>query len=57
VRAAASGSADAAVNRAALAARLKGAVDLDTIREELADVVQTTLEPASVWVWTQHRVL
>ena len=37
---------------AAFAARLKDAVDLDTIREELADVVQTTLEPAGVRVWT-----
>jgi hypothetical protein len=37
---------------AAFAARLKDAVDLDTIREELASVVQTTLEPASVRIWT-----
>jgi hypothetical protein len=47
--------ADQAV--AAFAARLKDAVDLDTIREELAGVVQTTLEPASVRVWTARLPL
>jgi hypothetical protein len=47
--------ADQAV--AAFAARLKGAVDLDTIREDLADVVQTTLEPAGVWIWTARPSL
>jgi hypothetical protein len=43
--------ADAAV--AAFAARLKDAVDLDAVRDDLADVVHAALEPAhvSVWVW------
>jgi hypothetical protein len=40
---------------AAFAARLKDAVDLDTIREDLARVVQTALEPAHVSVWTSRR--
>ena len=40
---------------AAFAARLKDAVDLDAVRKDLASVVQTTLEPASVWVWTRPR--
>jgi hypothetical protein len=40
---------------AAFAARLKDAVDLDAVRDDLASVVRTALEPASVWVWTgQH---
>jgi hypothetical protein len=40
---------------AAFAARLKDAVDLDTVRADLASVVQTALEPAHVWVWTGGR--
>ena len=40
---------------AAFAARLKDAVDLDTVREDLACVVQTALEPAHVSVWTSRR--
>jgi hypothetical protein len=32
------------------AARLKDAFDLDTIRDDLASVLQTALEPAHVWV-------
>jgi len=36
---------------AAFAARLKDAVDLDSVRTDLAAVVQRTLEPAHVWVW------
>jgi hypothetical protein len=43
---------DADETVAAFAARLKDAVDLDTVRADLATVVQTTLEPAQVWVWT-----
>jgi hypothetical protein len=39
----------------AFAARLKDAVDLDSVRADLASVVQTALEPAHVWVWTQER--
>ncbi len=40
---------------AAFAARLKDAVDLDTVRADLATVVQTALEPAHVRVWTRER--
>jgi hypothetical protein len=36
---------------AAFAARLKDAVDLDTVRDDLAGVVHQTLEPAHVSVW------
>jgi hypothetical protein len=39
----------------AFAARLKDAVDLDTICQDLASVVQTALEPAYVSVWTSRR--
>jgi hypothetical protein len=46
---------DADETVAEFAARLKDAVDLDAIRAGLADVVQTALEPAHVWVWTQER--
>ena len=42
--------ADQAV--AAFAARLKDAVDQDTVRKDLARVVQVALEPAHVSVWT-----
>ena len=48
---------DAGQTVAAFAARLEDAVDLDAIREELAGVVQTTLEPASVRVWTARPPL
>jgi MFS family permease len=46
---------DAEATVAAFAARLKDAVDLDTVREDLTSVVQTALEPASMWVWTSRR--
>jgi hypothetical protein len=46
---------DAGQTVAAFAARLKDAVDLDTICHELASVVQTALEPAHVSVWTSRR--
>jgi hypothetical protein len=46
---------DAEATVAAFAARLKDAVDLDTVRDDLASVVQTALEPARVCVWTNHR--
>ena len=39
----------------AFAARLQDAVDLDTIREDLAGVVQAALEPAHVTLWTAPR--
>ncbi len=44
---------DAETTVAAFAARLKDAVDLDTVRSDLASVVQTALEPAQVRVWTR----
>jgi hypothetical protein len=43
---------DADQTVAAFAARLKDAVDLDTVRDDLARVVQAALEPAHVSVWT-----
>jgi hypothetical protein len=36
---------------AAFAARLKDAVDLDSVRSDLAGIVQQTLEPAHISVW------
>jgi hypothetical protein len=46
---------DADQTVAAFAARLKDAVDLDTVREDLARVVQAALEPAHVSMWTSRR--
>ncbi len=46
---------DADQTVAAFAARLKDAVDLDTVCEDLARVVQAALEPAHVSVWTSRR--
>jgi hypothetical protein len=46
---------DADVMVAAFAARLKDAVDLDSIRDDLAGVVQKALEPAHVSVWISQR--
>jgi hypothetical protein len=46
---------DAEATVAAFAARLKDAVDLDTVRDDLASVVQTALEPAHLRVWTSQR--
>jgi hypothetical protein len=40
---------------AAFADRLKDTVDLDAVRDDLSGVVQSTLEPAHVWVWTSPR--
>jgi len=40
---------------AAFAVRLKEAVDLDSVRGDLASVVQQTLEPAHVSVWLNER--
>jgi hypothetical protein len=40
---------------AAFAARLKDAVDLDSVRNDLTGVVQRTLEPAHVSVWISRR--
>jgi hypothetical protein len=38
----------------AFAARLKDAVDLDSIRDDLAGTVDQALEPAHVSVWVSH---
>ena len=46
---------DADVTVAAFSARLKDAVDLDTVRHELASVVQSALEPARLSVWISER--
>jgi hypothetical protein len=46
---------DAETVVAAFAARLKDAVDLDLVRDDLAGVVQQTLEPAHVSVWMSER--
>jgi hypothetical protein len=46
---------DADETVAAFAVRLKDAVDLDTVRADLATVVQAALEPAQVWIWTSGR--
>ena len=40
---------------AAFAARLKDAVDLDSVRDDLAGVVQQALEPAHISVWISQR--
>jgi hypothetical protein len=40
---------------AAFAARLKDAVDLDSVQNDLTGVVQRTLEPAHVSVWVSRR--
>jgi hypothetical protein len=40
---------------AAFAGRLKDAVDLDSVRDDLAGVVQETLEPAHISVWLSER--
>jgi hypothetical protein len=45
--------ADLAVS--AFAARLKDAVDLDSVRDDLATVVQRALEPAHISVWMNER--
>jgi hypothetical protein len=42
---------DAGRTVAAFAARLQDTVDLDSVRDELAGVVQQALEPAHVSVW------
>ena len=46
---------DADQTVAAFSARLKDAVDLDTVREDLADVVRAALEPAHLAVWTRPQ--
>ena len=46
---------DADKTVAAFASRLKDAVDLDSVRDDLASVAQKTLEPAHVSVWISRR--
>ena len=46
---------DADQTVAAFAARLKDAVDLDSVRDDLAGVVHQALEPTHVSVWISHR--
>jgi hypothetical protein len=46
---------DADATAAAFAARLKGAVDLNTVRDDLTHVVQNALEPAHISVWVSQR--
>jgi hypothetical protein len=46
---------DADKTVAAFAARLKDAIDLDAVQDDLAGVVHQTLEPAHVSVWISQR--
>jgi hypothetical protein len=46
---------DADQTVAAFAARLKDAIDLDSVRDDLAGVVQHALEPAHLSVWVSGR--
>jgi uncharacterized membrane protein len=46
---------DADQTVAVFAARLKDAVDLDAVRDDLASVVHQALEPAHVSVWISQR--
>jgi hypothetical protein len=46
---------DADQTVAAFAARLKDAVDLDSVRGDLASVVYQALEPVHVSVWISER--
>jgi hypothetical protein len=45
---------DADTTVAAFAARLKDAVDLDTVRDDLADVVHAALQPTHISLWTDQ---
>jgi hypothetical protein len=46
---------DADQTVAVFAARLKDAVDLDSVRDDLVGVVNRALEPAHISVWISHR--
>ena len=46
---------DADQTVAAFAARLMDAVDLDSVRDDLAGVVNQALQPAHVSVWSRPR--
>ena len=45
---------DADQTVAAFAVRLKDAVDLDTVQDDLAEVVQRALEPAHLTLWVSE---
>jgi len=47
---------DAERTVAAFAARLKDAVNLDSVCDDLAVVVQQALEPAHLSVWLSHQL-
>ena len=49
------GRYDADQTVAAFAARLKDAVDLDSVHDDLASVVHQALEPAHVSLWISQR--
>ncbi len=46
---------DADQTAAVFAARLKDAIDLDAVRDDLASVVHQALEPAHVSLWISQR--
>ena len=46
---------DAEQTVAAFAARLQDAVDLDSVRDDLASVVRKALEPTQLSVWISQR--
>jgi hypothetical protein len=48
---------DADATVAAFSARLRDAVDLDTVQTELLDVVQRAVEPAHVTIWLRSQSL
>ena len=43
---------DAELTAAAFAARLRDAVDLDTVRAELRQTVDSAVQPAHISIWT-----
>jgi hypothetical protein len=46
---------DADLTVAAFASKLKDAVDLDSVREDLVSAVQKALEPAHISLWMNER--
>jgi hypothetical protein len=49
------GRYDAEATVAVFAAQLKDVVDLDSLRDDLANAVQKALEPAHISVWISPR--
>jgi hypothetical protein len=47
---------DAEQTVTAFAARLKDAIDLNSVRDDLAAVVQRALEPAHISIWTTEAL-